>query len=644
MKHIFFVIILAFVFSCSKKEDTMISSEDEFAKSEYSNLKDVKAEDGGIGFEKIAEKLGYVTRVAIDYSSPKALKGGVYHTTINSFPNTFRSVGEGTDSSSYTMLEWLYLPLLGFDSILGEYEPMLATHWKFIKSEKQGELLEGMYFRLDPNARWSDGTPLTADDVIATWKLWGDEGIKDPYTNDMASRFNFEKISPYIVKVTIVKDQYKKDWSTPQLFASGISILPAHYISLISGADYLTRYNDTVLPSIGPYEITPENIKNNEYFIKTRVKNWWGSKYPNFKNSFNFDIQMDVVVERNIAKERFKKGETELFSPTNNEWFKEFGKEAKFDYMERNLILRKVYFVPVPRSGLTLEFNMTRKPFDDIRFREAFAYIWNREKSVALYKGDVTLTDSYFPFTNFESKDLIKRKYDPNKGAKLLDEMGYNLVDVDGIRKNAEGKRLEFDFEFIAGNERTVQTLTLMQEDLKQAGIKMNMVKVEQGRYSDKIWKCDWNLKFGGIGLGVLPSPETLDIYYNSRWANKPNTYNCTGTSNPAIDTLIEQYRSSLEQKDRERILRDFDTELNKMISFIPSIVSNYSARFLHWRYLKMIDTVVSKDGTGFIYWWIDPDEYKKTQEAIQNKNIVFPEEKILYDPWNFKGNYVLEY
>ncbi len=131
----------------------------------------VSAEDGGDGFtgdgwQTVAD--AEINRLG----DPDAVKGGQIIMSIPDFPGTLRTVGKDANSYFNRMAEGLmYETLLGLDPVTEEYVPSLATHWK-ISDDKQE-----FWFRIDPDARWADGKRVTANDVVATWKLLVDPGI-----------------------------------------------------------------------------------------------------------------------------------------------------------------------------------------------------------------------------------------------------------------------------------------------------------------------------------------------------------------------------------------------------------------------------------------------------------------------------------
>ena len=214
----------------------------------------ISAIDGGAGFAAIADSLGWDTNTEYkSVANKNAPKGGSITMSVNEYPSTFRYYGKNSNYSvSRRLNELAYESLLGYDSENNKSLPSLATHWKISEDKKT------YTFRIDPNARWSDGLPVTADDVIATYDLLVNKDIEDSYYN-LIWKEDYErpeKISKYIVSVKAKSDK----WSTFLSF-SGTILYPAYHLEKITGKDYLDTYQFQMLPGTGPYMLDDVETK-----------------------------------------------------------------------------------------------------------------------------------------------------------------------------------------------------------------------------------------------------------------------------------------------------------------------------------------------------------------------------------------------
>src|SRR6266550_4691827 len=195
----------------------------------------VPAEQGGKGFK------GDGWEANSDYDligDPRAVKGGVLRDVMYAFPGTLRMAGpEWNTTTNYEINGLVYETLLGLHPTSLQYLPMLATHWQVSPDKKT------FRFRLDPNARFSDGTPVTSDDVVASWKFQTDKTLQDLYFYTQLNKLEPPVAeSRYIVRMRAKTLEWKNF-----LIASGFRIFPAHILKNLDGATYLRDYNFKLL-------------------------------------------------------------------------------------------------------------------------------------------------------------------------------------------------------------------------------------------------------------------------------------------------------------------------------------------------------------------------------------------------------------
>ena len=201
----------------------------------------VPAEQGGKGFKGE----GWQTNTDFDLiGDPRAVKGGVYRDFVLDFPGTLRVEGpESNTALNYMFKAMVYESLLTLHPTTLDFIPALATHWQ-ISADKMT-----YRFRINPNARWSDGQPVVADDVVATWSLMMDKGLQDPSNQLVFGKFE----RPVAESKYIVRVQSKQlNWRN-FLYFSGMLIFPAHVLKTVDGAAYLRDYNFKLLPGSGAY-------------------------------------------------------------------------------------------------------------------------------------------------------------------------------------------------------------------------------------------------------------------------------------------------------------------------------------------------------------------------------------------------------
>ena len=574
----------------------------------------VPAEQGGKGFKGD----GWVTNTNFDLiGDPRAVKGGTIHDYTPDFPNTLRMAGP-----SQTALNAIELPAFTHETLLGlhpatlEYIPALATHWQ-ISPDKMT-----YRFRIDPNARWSDGQPVVADDVVATWVFFTDRTLQDPAQYVVWDKF--EKPvgeSKYIVRVK----SKVLNWRNFQYFAQSLPILPSHVLKNVNGAAYLKDYNFKILPGTGAYTINEADVVKGKTVTLRRRKDYWAEKYRRNIGTANFDAIVETTVrDENLAFEMFKKGDLEYVMIDRSRLWVE---ELNFDKVQRGLIQKRKVFsdAPIGMSGIVL--NTRKPPFDDVRVREALALLLNRNLLIQkLFFNEYTPQNSYFAGSIYENPMNPKNEYDPKRAVALLADAGWKDRDAQGrLAKNGTPLAIEL----IYTSQTLEPALTIYQEDLRKVGIGLNlrlvtfetMVQLLDQRKFDAVTEALTGLLF--------PNPETE---WKASLADQQNTNNVTGFKNARVDQLLDVYDKEFDQKKRVAIIREIDGILANAHHVILWWQAPF-ARVAYWNkfgypesYLTRTDQEIAPSHPDVLsLWWYDPDKQAALNKAMADANGKLP-------------------
>ncbi|MBL8007735.1 MAG: ABC transporter substrate-binding protein [Ignavibacteria bacterium] len=571
----------------------------------------VSAEMGGAGFTGE----GWTTNNNISRAgNPKATKGGMLVMSMPDFPATLRNVGKDENSYFSRMAATLmYEGLTNLDPVTEEFIPSLATHWKISDDKKE------FTFRINPDARWADGKPVTSDDVIATWKLITDQGILSPETNELYKKYEQPTaISKYIVKTRVLEKD--PDWRLFLYFGASMAVLPAHYIGGISGKEYLDKYQFEVVPGTGPYIIDKNDIKKGQTISIKRRSDYWGEKLPENTGLNNFDvIRFEVIADQKLEFEKFKKGDIDVLSFTGVTRTANWEDGLNTDETQRGLIQKVEVYNENPAGTRGFAMNMRKPPFDDIRVRKAFAHLLDRKKILEkLFRNSAALLYSYYANSPYENPDNIKIEYNFDEGVKLLAEAGYNQKNSEGYLTK-DGKVFEVELPF--GNPSLEKFLTVYQEDLKKAGVKLNLKQVD-GTTNFKLGnERNFTMLVAAWGGLRYPNPQTS---FSTSSAKAENSTNWPGISDPRIDELIEKYNREFDRKERIKIIRQID-----------KIATDYIGYAFTWYYPA--ERIAFHDKFGFPpgmltktgdyltlpgLWFIDQERLAKYEEAKSNKSM----------------------
>ncbi|MBK9333106.1 MAG: ABC transporter substrate-binding protein [Ignavibacteria bacterium] len=568
----------------------------------------VSAEMGGNGFT------GEGWTTSTEYNTigdPKAVKGGQIIWSIPDFPSTLRSVGKDENSYYTRMAQTLmYESLLDSDPVNEDYTPRLATHWQISEDQKVFK------FRINPNARWADGKPVIADDYIATFKLLLDPGLLTG--GDEYYKENFEipvAESKYIVSIKATKVGWLYFAS-----ASGIRLLPAHIIGNISGKEYLEKFNYDCVPGSGPYYIKKEDIDKGRSIILRRRSDYWAEKEKFAAGLFNFDIiKTDVISDETLTYEKFKKGEIDIYSVNRAQWWAE---KTDFEEVKRGIVQKRKIYNQNPGGLSGIVMNMRKPPFDDIKVRKAFSMLYDRKTfNEKLFFNSYTPIKSHFSGTVYENPNNPVVNYNLDSAILLLEEAGWRDKNQDGYRMK-DGKIFEIEMTFTQPSQE--RYFTIFQEDLKKAGVKLNLKQVD-GTTSFKIGnERSFSLipaNWGG------QNPPNLEFNVTSKTADDPNSTNWSGQKNARIDEIADLYAKTFDKKERIKQVREVDSILVSMQPYIYGWYADYSRILFQnkfgypkWYLSRFDDYYGGKELGVFAIWWLDPERYSEYQAALKDK------------------------
>jgi microcin C transport system substrate-binding protein len=570
----------------------------------------VPAEEGGRGFTGE----GWETNADFDLiGDPRAVKGGVFRQVIYDFPGTLRITGpEANTSFNFLMMALVYEPLLGLHPTTYEYIPGLATHWQVTEDRMTYR------FRLNPNARWSDGRPVVVDDVIATWRFMMDKGLQDPSNQLVFSKFQPPVAeSKYIVRVAS-KDLNWRNF----LYFSGMAILPAHVLSTIHGATYLKEYNRKLLPGTGPYVVQEADIQPGQSIsIRRRPSGYWAEKHRGSVGLGNFDeIRSIVVRDQKLAFEMFKRGDLDYYYVNaSREWVE----ELNFDRVQRGLIQKRKIFNDAPQGVYGLGFNTRRAPYSDVRVRSALAHLLNRELyNQKLFFNEYMPLNSYYPGTIYENPKNPPMPYDPQRALALLAEAGWTQRDAQG-RLTRNGQPLAI--ELLYDNQGLETYLTVYQEDLRRVGITMNLRLVTPETSFQLMMQRQFDVVLQAWGALPFPNPETS---WHTTLADVPNNNNITGFKNARVDALLVEYDREFDVARRAAIIREIDGILANEHHYALFWYGPFH-RIAFWNKFGHPTGYLSRTGEVFevlpIYWWIDPQREQQLMRAMGDASIKLP-------------------
>ncbi|MFO7886084.1 MAG: extracellular solute-binding protein [Desulfobacteraceae bacterium] len=544
------------------------------------------------------------------FASEKAVKGGILHTSLMSFPMTFRTVGPDSNGSFRDAILDNQLSLINIHPNTGRIIPELATHWAFDDDKKT------MYFKLNKNAVWSDNVPVTAWDFAYTLRFMRSSSILAPWYNDYYTK-EIDKVIVYDDHTLAVKSTKAQ----PDLYMKvGIAPTPEHFYGDIDrmGSDFVQKYNWVVVPNTGPYQIF--DFKKGKYIKFKRKKNWWAENLRFFQNRFNVDrVVFTVIRDYNMVWEYFKKGKVDVFPLTMPKYWYNRSDTAVFN---KGYVNKIWFFNDTQRSASGMWLNQDKAVFSDKQVRYAFAHGMNIDKVIqkVLRSDYFRLDQAYVGYGGYTNRDIKPRKFSLEKVNSFMTRAGWHRG-ADGIWQKDEQR---FSVEVVYGFEEHTPRLVVLKEEARKAGIELKLQKLDSTAAFKKILEKKHDVAWMGWSTSLRPSYWQC---WHSDNAHKTQTNNITNTDDPELDTLIDQYRASLNQEERKVLSVEIQEKIHETGAFVPTFMVPY-VRQGYWRWLQLPEWHGTKKSlslfdpfgamTGGLFWF-DEKIFKQTRAAMDN-------------------------
>ncbi len=526
---------------------------------------------------------------AIEYKTignPLAPQGGTFQMAFSSEPEKLNPINSQDLYASYVQ-QYVMDGLLTQNLDTYEFEPGLAERYEISK--------DGMTytFYLRKDAKWSDGKPVTAEDVKFSF-----DSVKDKRYNAVHRLPYYETIGdvtvvdPYTVKIGTTKKYFM---NLEVMASEGYTpIVPKHIYG-----DPSKKLNKDLFGS-GPYKVEKYNKGKN--IILVRNKDWWGNQASHLKGKYNFErIMIRFVKEENLEIEMLKKGQLD-YDGLSPEAFIKKTEGAPFG---TEILKKKVENSDPTRGYGFVGWNFKNGLFKDRDVRVALAHLMNREEMNKKFRYGLSVpaTGPWLfnnPFANPEVKPFL---FDVAKAKSLLKKAGWEDEDKNGIlEKTIDGKRTEFRFTLLFPSREVEKYFTMYKEDLKKAGVDMELKVVEWNTFMKALDEHKFDavaLAWGGGSLETDPK----QIWHTS--ASAPGGSNFISYSNAEVDKLIDQAREELDAKKRKVLWQ----KIHKLIADDAPYAFLFNEKYAFYAHNKKIGMVKDtyKYAVGRFYWWMKP-------------------------------------
>jgi microcin C transport system substrate-binding protein len=567
-----------------------------------------------------------------DYVNPDAPKGGLIKLAgIGTFDSLNPYILRGVPAAAAAQLyDTLLTPAM--DEPFSEYG--LIAESIEVPDDRSWAI-----FNLRPEAKFNDGSPITADDVVFSLNILKTKGHPQLrfYYSAVAK---VEALGPRRVKFTFAPGENRE---MPLI----IGEMPIFSKAYWEGRDFEKTSLDPPLGS-GPY--TVEAVDPGRSITLKRVANYWGADLPVNVGRFNFDrMRTDYYRDSTVALEAFKAGQYDFrMENSAKNWATGYDSPA----LNQGLIKKESIPNSRPQGMQAYAFNIRRPIFADPRVREALDYAFDFEwTNRTLFYGAYTRTESYFsnselassglpqgaelaalePFRDRLPPEVFTTPYQapktdgsgnirPNllKALALLGQAGWH-VDKDKL-VNAAGMPMTFE---ILLYDPSFERVTLpFVRNLKRIGIDASVRTVDVSQYQNRMDHRDFDMIVMSWGESLSPGNEQRD-FWSSAAADTPGTRNVVGIKNPVVDALIDEVVAA---PDRESLVAR-TRALDRVLLWGQYVIPQWHLtvdRVATWNKLSR-PAVTPTRGVQLDTWWIDPAKAQTLAARIPEVQIQPP-------------------
>lgn len=565
-----------------------------------------------------------------EIGDPNAKKGGTLRDYILSFPPTLRVLGENSNSSfrgyQYDDVE---MSLINLHPETGRVIPCVAKQWAVSPDNRT------VYFRLDPDATFSDGTPVEADDFFNQFYMQLSEYPKNPFGNEWYAT-NYSNITRYDARTLSITLTDPKPLAPYYVSTSPMS---RHFYREF-GPDFEQRYQWRCRPSAGPYVIHEEDIQFGRSVTLSRVKNWWARDKKFYRYRYNVDrIVYRVIRLQDKVLELFRQGELDVEQLTMGipeYWYE----KLEIPEVHKGYIHKAKFYNIWPGSHAGLWLNCAVPPLNNKDVRLGLSYATNYQKVIDFdLRGDFQRLNSFsegFPLIG--DPPLKARPFDVQLAREHFAKAGYTKLGNDGVLVNDKGERLS-----VTILHRKTEIVQKVMQRLKEEAIKAGLEYKLEGLESTAYFQKATQKKHQAASVAFSVTPPIPDHYqaWHSKDAfmedgktPKPNTNNLCSFADPRMDKFCEAERGATTIEEIRNASWGADQIIHDEAAWIPGYEQNYY-RVAYWRWVKWpektFNVAVSELPMSNHLHWIDEDVKRETEAAIRSGK-TFPETDQVFD------------
>jgi microcin C transport system substrate-binding protein len=551
-----------------------------------------------------------------DYTNPDAPKGGdITFAAVGTFDTLNGNILKGVAAAGVSRI---------YDTLIVDSGDESFTKYGLLaRTIELANDHSWVAFHLRKEAKFHDGTPITAADVVFSFNTLTTKG--HPYYKSYYREVSgVEAVSSHVVKFSFSNS---KNRELP-LILGQIPILPKHYYDT---HDFTKASLDIPLGS-GAYKVA--KVEPGKWIRYERVDDYWGKDLPVNKGRYNFDsVTHDYYRDATVAVEAFKAGEYDLRQENIS---KTWASAYDFSAVKDGRVIKEEIEHQRPTGMQGFVYNLRKDLFDDIKVREALGYVFDFEwTNKTLFHGAYNRTNSFFSNSEFASSGLPKgrelavlkqfkdklpastftkeftvphtkgsgnNRTNLIKAKNLLKETAWQMKDGK-LQREVNGEWQLFEFEFLLSSPSFERVIAPMIKSLKKLGIKATMRTVDSAQYVKRLEDFDFDVVVNVVGQSLNPGNEQQDYWHSGR-ADVAGTRNIGGIKNDVVDELVALIPRAETKEDLVAYVQALDRVLLSQHYVIPQWHFR-KHRVIFWNRFSRPE-IQENYLLGLDNWWVD--------------------------------------
>ncbi|WP_163270437.1 extracellular solute-binding protein [Chelativorans alearense] len=575
-----------------------------------------------------------------DYVNPDAPKGGTLNSAVFGTFDSFNPfIVRGTPAAGLTFFGGILWETLMQQS---PDEPS-TSHPLIAEAFKYPEDYSSATYRLDPDAHWHDGEPITAEDVV--WSLDVLKEISPQHNRYFANVTEAVALSDHEVEFRFDQAGNRE---LPHIMGD-LPVLPKHWWE---GTDARGRQRNIREPTLepplgsGPYRI--KSFDPGSEIVWERVEDYWGADLPVSIGRNNFDLQRYTYFQDDNAEFlAFQKGGTEDIrrEVSTRRWVQNYD----FPAVEAGDVVKREFESASIEAMQAFVFNMREPRFQDRRVREALTLAYNfEEQNRTHFFGLNKRFSSYFEKSELAATGLPEGReleileefrealppdlfteefklpvYTPRtereylrEAVRLFGEAGWEIRD--GRMVNKETGR-QFTIEFLGGSPTAEIITSGIIPNLRKIGIAATLRIVDTSQYIQRLQNFDFDATTGRFAQTNSPGNEQRD-YWSSEAADIPGSRNMGGIKDPVVDALVDKIIYAEDREELVALTRALDRVLLWNYYMVPQYYQP-TMRFAYWNKFGIPEEQPDYIGVDIDSWWIDPERERALAAKYRSQN-----------------------